>query len=130
MGGLRKKMPVDLRDADLRVARHRRRSPFTSGFFSKDAILVAAYEHAPWMYWVGVITAGMTAFYVFRAFFLTFFGDYRGHEHPHESPPSMLDPAGRPRGAFAGRRIHSTSRSSWSRMFPLAEGAENCIADV
>ena len=65
--------------------------PF-SGFFSKDAILVAAYHHAPWMYWVGVVTAGMTAFYVFRAMFMTFFGDYRGHEHPHESPPVMMVP--------------------------------------
>ena len=61
--------------------------PF-SGFFSKDAILLAAYQHAPWMYWIGVITAGMTAFYVFRAMFMTFFGSYRGHmHHPHESPP-------------------------------------------
>ena len=40
-----------------------------------------------WIYWVGVVTAGMTAFYVFRAMFLTFFGDYRGQAHPHESPP-------------------------------------------
>ena len=44
------------------------------------------------MYWVGVITAGMTAFYVFRAIFLAFFGDYRGKAHPHESPPVMLGP--------------------------------------
>jgi len=66
--------------------------PFTSGFFSKDAILVAAYEHAPWMYWVGVLTAGMTAFYVFRAWFLAFTGDYRGHAHPHESPLVMTGP--------------------------------------
>ena len=51
--------------------------PF-SGFYSKDAILAAAYQYAPWMYWVGVITAGMTAFYVFRALFLCFFGEYRG----------------------------------------------------
>jgi NADH-quinone oxidoreductase subunit L len=65
--------------------------PF-AGFFSKDAILVAAYHRAPWMYWIGTITAGMTAFYVFRAMFLTFFGEYRGHEHPHESPPSMTVP--------------------------------------
>ena len=43
-----------------------------------DAILVAAYHRAPWMYWIGTITAGMTAFYVFRAMFLTFFGEYRG----------------------------------------------------
>jgi NADH-quinone oxidoreductase subunit L len=65
--------------------------PF-SGFFSKDAILLAAHHHAPWMYWVGTITAGMTAFYVFRAMFMTFFGEYRGHEHPHESPPVMILP--------------------------------------
>jgi NADH-quinone oxidoreductase subunit L len=65
--------------------------PF-SGFFSKDAILLAAYNQHHWMYWVGVVTAGMTAFYVFRAMFLTFFGSYRGHEHPHESPPVMWVP--------------------------------------
>jgi NADH-quinone oxidoreductase subunit L len=66
--------------------------PFTSGFFSKDAILVAAYARAPWMYWVGVLTAGMTAFYVFRAWFLAFTGKYRGHAHPHESPLVMTGP--------------------------------------
>jgi NADH-quinone oxidoreductase subunit L len=66
--------------------------PFTSGFFSKDAILVAAYGRAPWMYWVGVLTAGMTAFYVFRAWFMAFTGDYRGHAHPHESPLVMTGP--------------------------------------
>jgi len=60
--------------------------------FSKDAILVAAYQHAPWMYWLGTVTAGMTAFYVFRAIFLAFFGEYRGDKHAHESPPAMLIP--------------------------------------
>ena len=44
------------------------------------------------MYWVGVLTAGMTAFYIWRAMFLTFFGEYRGHEHPHESPAVMTMP--------------------------------------
>ncbi|HTR37410.1 MAG TPA: NADH-quinone oxidoreductase subunit L [Bryobacteraceae bacterium] len=66
--------------------------PGTSGFFSKDAILVAAYGRAPWMYWIGVLTAGLTAFYVFRAWFLAFMGDYRGHAHPHESPLVMTGP--------------------------------------
>lgn len=65
--------------------------PF-SGFKSKDEILLAAHHHAPWMYWVGVVTAGMTAFYVFRAMFLAFFGKYRGHAHPHEAPPVMYLP--------------------------------------
>ncbi|MGD0619209.1 MAG: NADH-quinone oxidoreductase subunit L [Bryobacteraceae bacterium] len=66
--------------------------PFTSGFFSKDAILSAAYGRAPWIYWVGVFTAGLTAFYVFRAWFMAFTGEYRGDKHPHESPLIMTGP--------------------------------------
>jgi NADH-quinone oxidoreductase subunit L len=91
MGGLFKHMritAITLFCASLAISGF----PFTSGFFSKDAILVAAYERAPWMYWVGVLTAGMTAFYVFRAWFMTFLGDYRGHGHPHESPLVMTGP--------------------------------------
>jgi NADH-quinone oxidoreductase subunit L len=91
MGGLRKQMPIaaiTLLCASLAISGF----PFTSGFFSKDAILVAAYARAPWMYWVGVLTAGMTAFYVFRAWFMAFTGDYRGHAHPHESPLVMTGP--------------------------------------
>ena len=91
MGGLRKFMPITcwtLLIASLAISG----IPPFSGFYSKDAILLAAYQHAPWMYWVGVITAGMTAFYVFRAFFLAFFGQYRGHHHPHESPIVMTLP--------------------------------------
>jgi NADH-quinone oxidoreductase subunit L len=65
--------------------------PF-SGFFSKDAILIAAYQHSPAIYWIGVFTAGLTAFYVSRAMFMTFFGDYRGKAHPHESPAVMWVP--------------------------------------
>jgi NADH-quinone oxidoreductase subunit L len=91
MGGLRKSMPIvasTLLCASLAISGF----PFTSGFFSKDAILVAAYARAPWMYWVGVLTAGMTAFYVFRAWFMAFTGEYRGHAHPHESPLVMTGP--------------------------------------
>jgi len=91
MGGLRKKIPVTfwtLMCAALAISG----VPPLAGFFSKDAILLAAYHHAPWMYWVGTITAGMTAFYVFRAMFMTFFGEYRGHEHPHESPAVITVP--------------------------------------
>jgi NADH-quinone oxidoreductase subunit L len=91
MGGLRKYMPVTcwtLAAGSLAISGF----PFTSGFFSKDAILSAAFEKEPWMFWVGAITAGVTAFYVFRAFFLAFFGRYRGHHHPHESPFVMTGP--------------------------------------
>ena len=91
MGGLFKHMritAITLLCASLAISGF----PYTSGFFSKDAILVAAYERAPWMYWIGVLTAGMTAFYVFRAWFLAFTGTYRGHAHPHESPLVMTGP--------------------------------------
>ena len=91
MGGLRKMMPITfytLGIASLAISGF----PGFSGFFSKDAILSAAYVHAPWMFWIGAITAGITAFYVFRAYFLAFFGSYRGHHHPHESPSVMTFP--------------------------------------
>jgi NADH-quinone oxidoreductase subunit L len=91
MGGLRHKIPWTFGTMMCAAVAIAGVPPF-SGFFSKDAILVAAYHHAPWMFWLGVITAGLTAFYVFRAMFMTFFGEYRGHAHPHESPPAMLIP--------------------------------------
>jgi NADH-quinone oxidoreductase subunit L len=91
MGGLRSKIPYTFWTMVFAWLAISGVPPF-SGFFSKDAILVAAYGHAPWMYWLGVVTAGMTAFYVSRAMFMTFFGQYRGHAHPHESPPVMWVP--------------------------------------
>jgi len=81
MGGLRRKIPwtfVTMVCAAVAIAG----VPPFAGFYSKDAILAAADQHYPWMYWLGVITAGMTAFYVFRAIFMAFFGTYRGHEQP------------------------------------------------
>jgi NADH-quinone oxidoreductase subunit L len=93
MGGLRSKIPLTcflLFCASIAIAG----VPPFSGFHSKDAILLAAHHHAPWMFWVAVVTAGMTAFYVFRAFFLAFLGNYRGQGHPHESPPVMTAPLG------------------------------------
>src|ERR1035437_5494015 len=91
MGGLRKKIPwtfATMMCASVAIAG----VPPFAGFYSKDAILAAADRHAPWMYWVGVITAGMTAFYVFRAIFFAFYGKYRGEAHPHESPFVMIAP--------------------------------------
>jgi NADH-quinone oxidoreductase subunit L len=71
--------------------------PLTAGFYSKDQILAALFEHGGigrlvWV--VGVLTAGLTAFYMSRYVFLTFFGERRWPEgrHPHESPPLMTLP--------------------------------------
>ncbi len=91
MGGLRTKIPVTFWTLACAWVAIAGVPPF-SGFHSKDEILLAAHHHHPWMYWVGVVTAGMTAFYVSRCMFMTFFGDYRGHHHPHESPVVMTGP--------------------------------------
>jgi NADH-quinone oxidoreductase subunit L len=106
MGGLRKSMPRThwtMLVATIAIAG----VPPLAGFFSKDEILAAAWEYH-WMVWVvGAITAAITAFYMFRLYFMTFSGTYRGaevegdehldkahghhvHAHaPHESPLSM-----------------------------------------
>src|SRR5690606_4606147 len=67
-----------------------------SGFFSKDAILLAAFEKNIFLYVIGVLTAGLTAFYMFRLLYITFFGSFRGTEeqrhHLHESPSAMTLP--------------------------------------
>ena len=69
--------------------------PF-SGFFSKDEILAHTYEHSKLLWLSGMFASMLTAFYMFRLLFLTFFGKFRGtHEqanHLHESPSSMTIP--------------------------------------
>ncbi len=98
MGGLKDKMPTTWGTflvACLAIAGF----PGLSGFFSKDLILEEAFisEHGSWLLWlVGTVGAGMTAFYMFRLLFVTFWGETRAsHEvahHIHESPVSMTCP--------------------------------------
>ncbi len=86
--------------------------PPLAGFFSKDEILHAAAANGQWLlYLVGLVTAVMTAFYMFRAHYMTFSGKFRGtHEqehHLHESPAVMTVPlwilaAGAVVAGFAG----------------------------
>jgi NADH-quinone oxidoreductase subunit L len=110
MGGLKSYIPwtaLTMGTATLAIAGI---FPF-AGFWSKDEILWKAYQ-SNWIYWlIGLITAFITSFYMFRLYFMTFFGDYRGiqvdehgrghirqghddhgHGEPHESPPVMLIP--------------------------------------
>src|SRR5882672_3762249 len=97
MGGLSKKIKVTywtMLIATLAIAGF----PPLAGFFSKDSILLAAFNREPgWhpLYVVGLLTALLTAFYMFRLIFLTFHGKQRydeHHVHVHESPWSMLGP--------------------------------------
>lgn len=92
MGGLRKYMPITnitFLIAALAIAG----VPPLAGFWSKDEILVAAYEHNKLIYYVGVFVAGLTAFYIFRIYFGIFWGKDKKYDHaPKESPLSMTFP--------------------------------------
>lgn len=95
MGGLKAKLPVTHITFLIGCIAIAGLPPF-SGFFSKDEILTAALAKHPAYYALGVITSLMTAFYMFRLYFLVFSGKFRGtHEqehHLHESPTSMTLP--------------------------------------
>ena len=96
MGGIRRTMPTTWRTWAIGTLALCGIVPF-AGFWSKDEIL-GAVQHAHgvgghlllWI--VGTVVAGLTAFYMGRATILTFFGSYRGHAHPHESPKVMTGP--------------------------------------
>ncbi len=92
MGGLRKYMPITNITFLIAALAISGIPPF-AGFFSKDEILVAAFEHNKLIYYVGVFVAGLTAFYMFRIYFGIFWGKEREYKHtPHESPLSMTFP--------------------------------------
>ncbi len=85
MGGLRKYMPITFTTFMIGTAALAGVFPL-AGFWSKDEILANAGEngYATFMI-VGLVGAFMTAAYMTRCVYLTFFGEYRGHHHPHES---------------------------------------------
>jgi NADH-quinone oxidoreductase subunit L len=115
MGGLRSYIPWTFMTMGIATLAIAGIPPF-AGFWSKDEILWKAFssEHGSWVFWlIGVVTAFITSFYMFRLLFMTFFGDYHGaqvdahghsthagghddHDHghgePHESPMVMLVP--------------------------------------
>ena len=70
--------------------------PLTSGYYSKEAIILSSYhaEMGNFVFWaIAVLAAGMTAFYIFRVYFYTFIGGLRSPDaHPHESPLIMAAP--------------------------------------
>jgi NADH-quinone oxidoreductase subunit L len=94
VGGLRRNMPLTFfcfLAAALSLAGV---WPF-AGFYSKDAILDAAFQHGGWAVAAGLAIAAGSAFYISRMLFLTFFGDrpeQKPLEHPHEAPPIMAVP--------------------------------------
>ncbi len=92
MGGLRKYMPTTFATFMIGSLALAGLFPF-AGFWSKDEILLGAAENGYRLFeLVGIIGAFMTAAYMTRCVYLTFFGRYRGHGHPHESPPAITGP--------------------------------------
>lgn len=95
MGGLKKAMPITfitMLIASLAISG----VPLFSGFFSKDEILLVAFEHNITLWIVASVASVMTAFYMFRLMFLTFFQEFRGtsaqKQHLHESPSLITFP--------------------------------------
>jgi NADH-quinone oxidoreductase subunit L len=96
MGALAGKIPVTYRTmliATLAIAG----IPILAGFFSKDEILWQAWKFSPYLWAIGFVTALMTAFYMFRLIYLTFWSpsritDHEVEHHIHESPKSMTVP--------------------------------------
>lgn len=95
MGGLSKKIRITFITFLIGCIAIAGIPPF-SGFFSKDAILLAVYVKNPVLYGVALFGALLTAFYMFRLLFITFTGTFRGTEeqkhHLHESPSTMTIP--------------------------------------
>jgi NADH-quinone oxidoreductase subunit L len=146
MGGLKAKMPVThltMFIGCLAIAG----VPGLAGFFSKDEILWSAFKiggYGVWVWGVGFMVAALTAFYMFRLFYLTFHGSFRGtpeqERHVHESPSSMTVPLmilaggsvlagylGIP--AVIGHLIHSPNAFE-AFLHPVLEPAHHALATV
>jgi NADH-quinone oxidoreductase subunit L len=118
MGGLRKYLPYTFWCMTFATFAIAGIPPF-AGFFSKDQILWSAWSggyHVLWL--IGIITAGMTSFYMFRLWFLTFFGEYRGPNpetavHGHDADAQHAGHAGGSHGHGAPHE------SPWVMVVPL-----------
>ncbi len=139
MGGLRKKLPITYATMLIATLAISAIPPF-SGFFSKDEILDSAYNSGHVRLWLlGIITAAMTSFYMFRLIFLTFHGESRvdpeKEHHIHESPPAMTIPlmvlaalavvgglVGLPEGLLWGNKIGAFLAPSVGEFAPVLHG--------
>lgn len=109
MGGLRQKLPATFWTMTAAVLAISGFFPF-AGFFSKDSILAATYQspHGGKVLWaVGLITAGLTSFYMFRLWYMTFFGAARYQERPANHT------------GHAAQHGHGVHESPWIMLLPL-----------
>ena len=102
MGGLRRTMPLTFATFVIGALSLAGLFPL-AGFWSKDEILSDAWAHEKYLFVIALVTAGLTAFYMFRTIFLTFGGDYRGGEPP--APEEERAGAGAPAGNGDAREM-------------------------
>jgi len=120
MGGLRRWMPITS-TTFLIVCIAIAGIPPLAGFWSKDEILGQAFNTYPLLWAMGFITAGMTAFYMFRLYFLTFEGEFRGTDKTVQA--QLMAAAGKSSGdhdAGHGQHASHPHESGWQMAMPLA----------
>jgi NAD(P)H-quinone oxidoreductase subunit 5 len=121
MGGLRKYMPVTAITFLIGCVAIAGIPPL-AGFWSKDEILGQAFNTYPVLWAAGFITAGMTAFYMFRLYFLTFEGSFRGNDKALQA--QLLNAAGKAGGEgheeSHGHHADHPHESGWQMAMPLA----------
>ncbi|MFL2671899.1 MAG: NAD(P)H-quinone oxidoreductase subunit 5 [Prochlorococcaceae cyanobacterium] len=115
MGGLRKKMPITASTFFIGCVAISGIPPL-AGFWSKDEILGQAFGSFPLLWAVGFLTAGMTAFYMFRLYFLTFEGEFRGTDSAVQQ--QLLAAAGKADETVHGH-ASSPHESAWPMTVPL-----------
>ncbi len=119
MGGLRKKMPYTATTFLIGCVAISGIPPL-AGFWSKDEILGNAFISFPAFWFVGLLTAGMTAFYMFRLYFLTFEGDFRGENKELQKELLIASKTNLDEENEEEHQEHgSIHESPWSMTFPL-----------
>ncbi len=121
MGGLRKYMPVTAITFLIGCVAIAGIPPL-AGFWSKDEILGQAFNTYPVLWAAGFITAGMTAFYMFRLYFLTFEGSFRGNDKALQAQLLSAAGKGSGEGSEEGHDHHAEHphESGWQMAMPLA----------
>jgi NADH-quinone oxidoreductase subunit L len=120
MGGLRKHMPITFLTMTIAVFAIAG-TPGLAAFFSKDAILFAAYQQGTSgrIFWfVGLVTAGLTAFYMFRLWYLAFLGESRAESHSDDRD-ALVHARSDTRLTMEAEHPHTPHESPWSMLGPL-----------
>ena len=121
MGGLRKYMPITAITFFIGTLAISGIPPF-AGFWSKDEILASTFKANPLLWAIGFATAGLTAFYMFRMYFTTFEGDFRGTDKKLVAMVKAENSAGKEAQAQDGHSSHHASKpheSPITMTFPL-----------